>query len=142
MSTSAQTTDDKKKKKIIIKPKPIQEQQPQQSKEVEDNAVSIRLLDFNIYDENTIAIGGKKMVIQMFGLNEMGESCAIFVEDMNPFFYVLVPSDWEERTKNEFVKEIIKKLRFSEGLIIKQKCALVKRKKLYGFDGGKMHNFV
>jgi DNA polymerase elongation subunit (family B) len=140
MSTPA--TDDKKKKKIIIKPKPIQQQQPQQSKEVEDNAVSIRLLDFNIYDENTIAIGGKKMVIQMFGLNETGESCAIFVEDMNPFFYVLVPSDWEERTKNEFVKEIIKKLRFSEGLIIKQKCALVKRKKLYGFDGGKMHNFV
>jgi DNA polymerase elongation subunit (family B) len=78
----------------------------------------------------------------MFGLNEMGESCAIFVEDMNPFFYVLVPSDWGERTKNEFVTEIIKKLRFSEGLIIKQKCALVKRKKLYGFDGGKMHNFV
>jgi len=146
MSTPA--TDDKKKKKIIIKPKPIQQQQPQQqqqqqqSKEVEDNAVSIRLLDFNIYDENTIAIGGKKMVIQMFGLNETGESCAIFVEDMNPFFYVLVPSDWEKRTKNEFVKEIIKKLRFSEGLIIKQKCALVKRKKLYGFDGGKMHNFV
>jgi DNA polymerase elongation subunit (family B) len=144
MSAAATTTtDDKKKKKIIIKPKPIQEeQQPQQSKEVEDNAVSIRLLDFNIYDKNTIAIAGKKMVIQMFGLNEMGESCAIFVEDMNPFFYVLVPSDWGERTKNEFVTEIIKKLRFSEGLIIKQKCALVKRKKLYGFDGGKMHNFV
>uniref|UniRef100_A0A6C0F112 DNA-directed DNA polymerase n=1 Tax=viral metagenome TaxID=1070528 RepID=A0A6C0F112_9ZZZZ len=144
MSAAATTTtDDKKKKKIIIKPKPIQQQQqPQQSKEVEDNTVSIRLLDFNIYDENTIAIGGKKMVIQMFGLNEMGESCAIFVEDMNPFFYVLVPSDWDERAKNEFVKEIIKKLRVSEGLIIKQKCALVKRKKLYGFDGGKMHNFV
>jgi DNA polymerase elongation subunit (family B) len=140
---SAATRDDKKKKKIIIKPKPIQqEQQPQETKEVEDNAVSIRLLDFNIYDKNTIAISGKKMVIQMFGLNEMGESCAIFVEDMNPFFYVLVPSDWGERTKNEFVTEITKKLRFSEGLIIKQKCALVKRKKLYGFDGGKMHNFV
>ena len=126
MSTSAQTaqtTDVKKKKKIIIKPKPIQQEQqpqPQETKEVEDNAVSIRLLDFNIYDENTNDIG-KKMVIQMFGLNEMGESCAIFVEDMNPFFYVLVPSDWGERTKNEFVTEIIKKLRFSEGLIIKQK---------------------
>ena len=98
---SAATRDDKKKKKIIIKPKPIQqEQQPQETKEVEDNAVSIRLLDFNIYDKNTIAISGKKMVIQMFGLNEMGESCAIFVEDMNPFFYVLVPSDWTESGKS------------------------------------------
>ena len=82
------------------------------------------------------------MVIQMFGLNEMGDSCAIFVEDMNPFFYVLVPPDWTERTKNQFIIDITKKVRFSEGLIIKEKCALVKRKKLYGFDGGKMHNFV
>ena len=50
----------------------------------------------------------KKMVIQMFGLNEMGDSCAIFVEDMSPFFYVLVPSDWTERTKNQFIIDIIK----------------------------------
>jgi len=148
MSTATTATtksaEEKKKKKIIIKPKPKQE----------DLAVSIRLLDFNIYDAASASNDcidfeqfhennhRKKMVIQMFGLNEMGESCAIFVEDMNPFFYVMVPSDWTERTKNEFVINVIKKLRLSEGLIIKEKCALVKRKKLYGFDGGKMHNFV
>jgi len=139
MSTTA-TTDDKKKK-IVIKPKPKQQQQ---TKEVDDDKVSIRLLDFNIYDDITTRTGGgKKMVIQMFGLNEMGESCAIFVEDMNPFFYVLIPSDcWTECTKNEFITEVTKKLGLSHGSIIKEKCALVKRKKLYGFDGGKMHKFL
>jgi DNA polymerase elongation subunit (family B) len=155
MSTKDSRATDEKKKKIIIKRKPGQHQQ--ETKEAEDNKVSIRLLDFNIYDANVTVTNEsneqqseqchennyrKKMVIQMFGLNEMGDSCAIFVEDMSPFFYVLVPSDWTERTKNQFIIDIIKKLRFSEGLIVKEKCALVKRKKLYGFDGGKMHNFV
>jgi DNA polymerase elongation subunit (family B) len=157
MSTSTATAaDEKKKKKFIIKLKPKQQ---------EDLAVSIRLLDFNIYDGNvteslaaaTAATDSsseqqneqyqysnykKRMIIQMFGINEQGESCALFVEDMNPFFYVMVSSDWTERTKKQFVMDITKKLGFAEGLIIKEKCALVKRKKLYGFDGGKMHNFV
>ena len=138
-----------KRKKIIIKRKPGQEQL---SKEADN--VSIRLLDFNIYDANATESAAndsneqhsnsykKKMVIQMFGLNEQGETCAIFVEDMSPFFYVMVPLDWTERTKKLFVIDITKKLGFAEGLIIKEKCALVKKKKLYGFDGGKMHNFV
>jgi DNA polymerase elongation subunit (family B) len=156
MSTAS---GDDKKKKIIIKRKPGQQQQP--SKEPEDNKVSIRLLDFNIYDANASESAAndstsenqqheqfqhsnykKSMIIQMFGINEQGETCALFVEDMNPFFYVMVSSDWTERTKKQFVIDVIKKLGFAEGLIIKEKCALVKRKKLYGFDGGKMHNFV
>ena len=138
-----------KRKKIIIKRKPGQQQL---SKEADN--VSIRLLDFNIYDANATESAAndsneqhsnsykKRMVIQMFGLNEQGETCAIFVEDMSPFFYVMVPLDWTERTKKLFVIDITKKLGFAEGLIIKEKCALVKKKKLYGFDGGKMHNFV
>lgn len=30
----------------------------------------------------------------------------------------------------------------NEDAIVKDKCAIVKRKKLYGFDGGKQHNFI
>jgi DNA polymerase elongation subunit (family B) len=147
------------KKKIIIKRNPRQqatkEVEEDEDKDKDSGLVSIRLLDFNIYDANTntnantngtsevvFESRGKKMVIQMFGLNEKGETCALFVEDMNPFFYVMVSPDWTERTKKQFVLDIIKKLGFADGLIIKEKCALVKRKKLYGFDGGKMHNFV
>jgi DNA polymerase elongation subunit (family B) len=154
MSTTTSTAEDKKKKKIVIKRKPGQ-QQPLK----EPDNMSIRLLDFNIYDANASDSAittseqqqheqhqhsnyKKKMIIQMFGINEQGETCAVFVEDMNPFFYVMVSSDWTERTKKQFVIDIIKKLGFAEGLIIKEKCALIKRKKLYGFDGGKMHNFV
>ena len=138
------------KKKIIIKKKPSQTNM----KDVAASSLSFRLIDFNIYDKNveasTIEEQGlapsfyqnKKMVIQIFGINESGETCALFVEDMNPFFYVLVPDTWNEYTKKNFVTSITKQLRLSEDAIIKDKCAIVKRKKLYGFDGGKQHNFI
>lgn len=139
----------KGKRKIIIKKK-----QPEA-----DLSLSFRLIDFNIYDKNVEvstasapASAGlashyqgnqnKKMVIQIFGINELGETCALFVEDMNPFFYVLVPDTWNEYTKKNFINAMIKQLRVGEDAIIKDKCAIVKRKKLYGFDGGKQHNFI
>ena len=138
------------KKKIIIKKKPSSQAN---MKDVA-SSLSFRLIDFNIYDKvveaSTIEEQGltpsfyqnKKMVIQIFGINESGETCSLFVEDMNPFFYVLVPDTWNEYTKKNFVSSITKQLRLSEDAIIKDKCAIVKRKKLYGFDGGKQHNFI
>ena len=147
---------EKCKRKIIIKKK--------QSEVEVDPSLSFRLIDFNIYDKNVDAQAptqaptqapaqappasyyqgnqNKKMVIQIFGINELGETCALFVEDMNPFFYVLVPDAWNEYTKKNFVNAMIRQLRLGEDAIVKDKCAIVKRKKLYGFDGGKQHNFV
>ena len=139
----------KERKKIIIKKKPLKavaEQAPP--------SLSFRLIDFSIYDQNVEAQAtgdeqhqfqarqNKKMVIQIFGINETGETCALFVEDMNPFFYVLVPDTWNEYTKKNFVNAIIRQLHLNEDAIVKDKCAIVKRKKLYGFDGGKQHNFI
>lgn len=138
----------KETKKIIIKKKPLKAVAEQAS------SLSFRLIDFSIYDQNVETQAteeeqqqfqtrqNKKMVIQIFGINEMGETCALFVEDMNPFFYVLVPDTWNEYTKKNFISSIIRQLRIGEDAIVKDKCAIVKRKKLYGFDGGKQHNFV
>jgi DNA polymerase elongation subunit (family B) len=146
------------KKKIIIKKKRDLEVETEPDAVVP--SLSFRLIDFNIYDKNvevsteeqhatatvtaTCYQGNqnKKMVIQIFGINELGETCALFVEDMNPFFYVLVPDTWNEYTKKNFVNAIIRQLRLSDDAIVKEKCAIVKKKKLYGFDGGKQHNFI
>ena len=35
--------------------------------------------------------------IQMFGINEKGETCAIKVTDYNPFFFIKVNEEWEKR---------------------------------------------
>jgi hypothetical protein len=64
---------------------------------------SFRLLDFNIYDETTEKEqsdsegsdnGNKKQysskfVIQMFGVNESGETYCLYVNDFNPFFFMI-----------------------------------------------------
>jgi DNA polymerase elongation subunit (family B) len=117
-----------------------------------------RLFDFNIlnkFKDNTgedsddeefdgppsKSFKADTFVIQMFGINELGEKCSIFVDDYKPFFYVYVNSDWTKAKKDEFVDNI-------KGAIgkfhSKSICGsyLIKRKKLYGFDNGKDHKFV
>jgi DNA polymerase elongation subunit (family B) len=82
--------------------------------------------------------------IQMFGINEKGETCSIFVDDYHPFFYVKVDPHWTNATKSAFIRDIKKKLksRYYENSIIAEKCEIVEKRKLYGFDGGKNHKFV
>ena len=82
--------------------------------------------------------------IQMFGINEQGETCSIFVDDYHPFFYVKVADHWTNTTKSAFIRDIKKnmKSRYYENSILADKCEIVEKRKLYGFDGGKNHKFV
>jgi DNA polymerase elongation subunit (family B) len=82
--------------------------------------------------------------IQMFGINEQGETCSIFVDDYHPFFYVKVGEHWTNTTKSAFIRDIKKNLksRYYENSILAEKCEIVEKRKLYGFDGGKNHKFV
>lgn len=97
-------------------------------------------------DEITLRKRKKKdnmrFIIQMFGKNEQGKTCSIIVKDYAPFFYVKIPENWGMANKLDFVnhlKEEVLGNYFKDGLI---ECKLVKRKKLYGFDGGKLHKFL
>ena len=83
-----------------------------------------------------------QFVIQMFGKNEKGKTCSIIVKDYTPFFYVKIPDSWGMAKKLDFVnhlKEQVLGNYYKDGLL---ECKLVKRKKLYGFDGGKLHKFL
>jgi DNA polymerase elongation subunit (family B) len=82
--------------------------------------------------------------IQMFGINEQGETCSIFVDDYHPFFYVKVADHWTNATKSAFIRNIKENLKskYYENSIITEKCEIVEKRKLYGFDGGKNHKFV
>lgn len=134
---------------------------------------SFRLLDFNIFDEkreeegeedNDTGGGGgdddyhdyardsgekkykkdeKFTTIQMFGLNEKGETCAIFVRDYQPFFYIKVGDGWTILQKAAFISHLKEKVgKFYENSILDIDSKLIRRKKLYGFDGGKEHKFI
>ena len=109
--------------------------------------VSFKLLDFNVYDDNIITEKSSKyrdnreFMVQVFGLNEKGETASIFIEGFTPFFYVKVDESWTESKKTCFINELKNRIgTFYEDSIVKGK--LIQRKTLYGFDAGKMHHFV
>ena len=117
---------------------------------------SFKLLDFNIYDEleeedsssgseNGTEYKQKKdrrrFIIQIFGINEKGETFCVFIKDYQPFFYIKVGDDWGIDRKVEFVNHIKSKVgKYFESSITESK--IIERNKLYGFDGGKKHKFV
>ena len=110
---------------------------------------SFRLLDFNIYDEkieedenlseedDSNSDEGyvkkrdtKQFVIQMYGINEKGETASIYVKKYKPFFYIKVSNEWTENIKNRFLSEIRQKIcDYYENSIYE--CNLVEKKKLY-----------
>jgi len=121
------------------------------------------LFDFQVRDEVTGAGGSgsnsstssgsgsgngfskdkKCFTIQMFGINERGETCCITVRDYQPFFYAKVPESWGFEAKARFIAELKKAVgKFSEDSILTDDCKLIRRKALYGFDGGKDHKFL
>jgi DNA polymerase elongation subunit (family B) len=85
----------------------------------------------------------KRFTIQMFGINEQGETCCIIVRDYEPFFYAKVPETWGFEAKARFIAELKKAVgKFNEDSILTDECKLLRRKTLYGFDGGKDHKFL
>jgi len=121
---------------------------------------SVRLLDFHVYDE-TLATDSSsseddlqsidqkrtnpvtKFVIQMYGINEQGETFSILVQDFHPFFFVLVDDHWTQRHCDIFRDELLSKLgggkRAKSSLL---NVELVEYNKLYGFTAGKKSKFV
>ena len=116
---------------------------------------SFRLLDFNIYDESvdkehSDSEGSdndrkkqysSKFVIQMFGVNESGETFCLYVNDYNPFFFIKVGDDWNQGNVNLLLNEIKRKVgAYYEDSIVSAK--IVDYHKLYGFSAGKKYKFV
>ena len=79
-----------------------------------------RVFDFNVYnkkpddnssgeEDDTVRRDNAQFLVQMFGINEKGESCSILVENFKPFFYVKVDDNWTQYTKTTFLDFIKKK---------------------------------
>ena len=134
-------------------------------KKITINGKSFRLLDFNIYDRNshvtrtdddshisdesssksksshTGGIESNSFILQMFGINERGETCAIFVDDFKPFFYVRVSQKWTDELTQQLYTHLRSEVGryFNKGIL---SATLVEYNKLYGFTAGKQDKFV
>ncbi len=113
---------------------------------------SFRLIEFNFYDDdscnddsstdsNDKYKNNKSFVIQMFGINETGETCCLYVNDYMPFFYVKVGKDWTDGDKFGLIQQIQKKLpNYYQDCIISSEY--VEHNKLYGFTAGQKERFI
>ena len=106
---------------------------------------SFRLLTFNPYDDNTSSEDSEKtnkeFIVQMFGINEKGETASVFVIGYTPFFYVKIGNSWNESDKKAFVSQMVEDMgKYYADSVVMTK--IISRKKLYGFDGGKEHKFL
>jgi hypothetical protein len=110
----------------------------------------LRVFDFNVYNEatassddecNTRRTDNSCFVIQMFGVDEQGKTYSLTAEGFKPFFYIMVNDKWTIQMKDEFLSHLKEKMgAYYHNTITK--CKIIKRKKLYGFDGGKEHKFI
>ena len=118
---------------------------------------SFRLFDFNIYDEfpsNILNCAGsdsddsnkknhkeqRQFVIQMFGINEQGKTCCLYVTDYQPFFFVKIAENWSESDTRALLKELQDKAQYHGKSVLS--VQIEKHKKLYGFTAGKQHKFA
>ena len=109
--------------------------------------IEYRIYDFNVTniessdDDNTKNIDKKQFCVQMFGINDKGESCSIQVENFRPFFYLEVNENWTNNTKMMFIDHIKQKIgKYYENSITD--CIYVNREKLYMFNCNKQFKFM
>ena len=119
---------------------------------------SFRLIDFHTYDsvdtntesgssdndsvnsnKSTHSKKAESFYIQMFGLNESGDTCSITVNDFQPFFYIKVGDTWDQGNATELLSFLRKKAKYVASSILS--CTIVDHNKLYGFTGGKKSRF-
>jgi DNA polymerase elongation subunit (family B) len=96
----------------------------------------IRLLDSN----TILSHGSAKFQVQLFGINQQGQSVAILVDDFLPFFFVMGDETWNQYTVDHFINAIHVRLKKKD--IGSIKGSFHKCNKLYGFSGGNSSNFI
>jgi DNA polymerase elongation subunit (family B) len=110
-----------------------------------------KIFDFNVYnakdssessdEEHNVYKDTNNFVIQIFGVDENGKTYSLTAEGYRPFFYVMVNDKWSIQMKEGFLAHLKDKMgKYYQDSITE--CKIIKRKKLYGFDGGKEHKFI
>ncbi len=113
---------------------------------------SIRLFDFQAKDEYPEISDddsseerqprkSAEFVIEMYGINEKGESFCLFVHNFQPFFYIKVPQYWEQPQLDNLLYEMKQsvKQRIMDQIVSTE---FVHSNTLYGFSAGNQSKFV
>ena len=140
------------KKKLKIKKSKISSLKQKMKKKISTkqptSMPSIKLVDIkldNVYEEE-----GKAFRMQLFGMNEIGKTYSIIIDDFKPFLFVKIPNRclrYKKQTINEvkqYINYMCNYLRIDDGKYIEYiyDIEFAKRHKLYGFDNNKEYIFL
>lgn len=91
-------------------------------------------------------------IIRCFGVTSGGSSVTCKIVDFNPFYYIKVPETFDNVKKHYFLKYIkesflLKKKEEETWISLKDhllddKCKIIKKKDIFGFNNGKMFKFI
>ena len=84
----------------------------------------------------------RQFMVQMFGVNEQGQTCSIIVHDFKPFFFLRVGDQWDQPTVNSFMRNLYAAsgVKWLEKQV--DSATLVQYHKLYGFSAGRKDKFI
>jgi DNA polymerase elongation subunit (family B) len=115
---------------------------------------SFRLYDFKTYDSATSREDGSDedggedaasapriFIVQCFGINELGETCSISVQDFKPFFFVKVGATWTQTNVDILLRELRAKMGTFFAPQLKT-AELASYHSLYGFSAGSKDKFA
>ena len=109
---------------------------------------SIKLIDIktdSLYDED-----GKIFRMQLFGMNEIGKTYSIIIDDFRPFFYIKVPNRCL-KSKKQAINEVKDFINYNCNIMriddnkkteYIREIEFVKKHTLYGFDNNKEYIFL
>jgi DNA polymerase elongation subunit (family B) len=87
----------------------------------------------------------KHFTVQMFGVDKSGRTYSVLVKDFEPFFFMEVHDGCTSGEMHRMLDQLVDMAGGSDyyrDSILRSKCRLVARKRLYGFDAGKKYSFV
>ena len=141
METALLQTKKKKFKKV---PNPNKDKEKGKVKDT-NVGKQFRLMHFQAYDTKPNEEKGEsyshiEFRIQMFGVDETGTTCVMFIDDMKPFFYIQVGKTWTMKELRLFEKDVRKKMGGSAQFLLGME--MIDHNKLYEFTGEDTFRFV
>ena len=94
-----------------------------------------KLFDFAVNEKDHFQI-------QMFGIDQKRNTYSITVNDFNPFIYIRVGNRWTKNDCDLFIEHLKSHPDIGHQAKNIIDYELIKKKSLYGFDGGKQYNFI
>ena len=108
-----------------------------------DSTLKFQILSWETFDED-INEGEEEYKIYMFGVSNKGESISVKIQNYTPYFYVKVPSEFQDKWKDFHTKElknfISKKLYSLRDSILK--ISVVEKKDISFFTNEKNYKFL